>query len=987
MRLKRPSHRPSSTADRTRRPDYKGMRWYKCDLHVHTPEHSQEWRDDDTQLGEPRSCTRTRQAARTYLHRCHDRELQAIGVTDHNYSNRDDPDDRFIKYLVEQNRRVARDRDREPLWIFPGFEIDIGYHLVCLFPPTRTNTNSILKTPDDALNTLGLTPGRRFHDKKPALLRRENQTVALRTVLKVVQEDHKGLVIAAHAFSTKGICRSSPHIKDYQMPELHGIEVGGWPLEGRARSIIDGRSREWKRRRPPGLLMSSDAKSLGSGSAEPAGSNEIGCRFTWIKMSLPSIESLRQALLDPKSRIRLPEDPAGSENPDSGQTHARVQSARSENTRFLADLEMAFSPNLNCVVGGRGTGKSTLFEYLRLCLRKDQTTQARAKDQIERIRGTISPESEIGLEWRGGDGSREAVAYDHTTRKAHIEGRTVDRPEVVFGRMRARVFSQGQLSEVTTLDENRQPVFLLPLIDQLCGNRLESMNRRASELREEIDVIQARRRATDQQRQRLATLRAEVKELDREWRKRAAVREEAEQHRRALEARRYLERLERDSGSLAQELGERAESIPDEHAPIGSALEHWPESEWFRALDVGVEAAREKLSDAIRKAVAVFQHDVESVSRRDPRWPAVQETLNGIERAFREACERQGLGPDDIHKLADIEQERRGKSLEIERLEKHIEGQQRALDSLAERLSKLEETWWKQQEIRRELATRLQESPSIPKVPASETGEKTSFVELRFSYMGEWKHFEELWYSIAPDGRTRLGRAWEDIGNALLESHLDSCREFTSSLDKTGDEQQGHVLPPLVRGGPWARLRSWIDGSSACPDLVGDLVEDLRDHLQEHQEQWERLQLARVRDSVDLVMYRPDGTRVGSLQTGRLSDGQRNTAVLALLLADGDEPVLIDQPEDELDASFIYDQLVPMLRGMKDHRQLIIVTHNPNIPVNADAELVVALETRDGRGEIREAGGLDCREVTEAVLDIMEGSRAAFQKRREKYGF
>ena len=87
-------------------------------------------------------------------------------------------------------------------------------------------------------------------------------------------------------------------------------------------------------------------------------------------------------------------------------------------------------------------------------------------------------------------------------------------------------------------------------------------------------------------------------------------------------------------------------------------------------------------------------------------------------------------------------------------------------------------------------------------------------------------------------------------------------------------------------------------------------------------QQWEKTQLTRVRDSVDLRMFRPDGSEVGSLQEGKLSDGQRNTAVLAILLARGDGPLLIDQPEDELDAAFIYQQLVPLLREVKQKRQI-----------------------------------------------------------------
>ena len=98
-------------------------------------------------------------------------------------------------------------------------------------------------------------------------------------------------------------------------------------------------------------------------------------------------------------------------------------------------------------------------------------------------------------------------------------------------------------------------------------------------------------------------------------------------------------------------------------------------------------------------------------------------------------------------------------------------------------------------------------------------------------------------------------------------------------------------------------------------------------------------------------------------------------------------PLIIDQPEDELDSNFVFRELIPMLRKVKSNRQFIMATHNANLPVNGDAELVYAVEARDGKGTMLTCGGLDQASVTTAVLDIMEGSEEAFRRRREKYHF
>lgn len=140
------------------------------------------------------------------------------------------------------------------------------------------------------------------------------------------------------------------------------------------------------------------------------------------------------------------------------------------------------------------------------------------------------------------------------------------------------------------------------------------------------------------------------------------------------------------------------------------------------------------------------------------------------------------------------------------------------------------------------------------------------------------------------------------------------------------------------------------------------------------------------------MLNRDDGTAAGELEEG-LSVGQRCTAILTLLLAKDTSPAIIDQPEDEIDNEFTYTQLVPLMRRVKERRQLIVSTHDPNIPVNGDAELIVALESIGAKGRIKQVAGcpaygtLEDEAVRRAVEEIMEGSEEAFRRRSEKYGF
>ena len=122
-----------------------------------------------------------------------------------------------------------------------------------------------------------------------------------------------------------------------------------------------------------------------------------------------------------------------------------------------------------------------------------------------------------------------------------------------------------------------------------------------------------------------------------------------------------------------------------------------------------------------------------------------------------------------------------------------------------------------------------------------------------------------------------------------------------------------------------------------------------------------------------------DGQRFRSIQEG--SPGQKTAALLAFLLSYGNEPLILDQPEDDLDNHLIYDLIVTQLRAIKRHRQVIVVTHNANIVVNGDAEQVLALAARSGETHKECEGCLQEQQVRDSICTIMEGGRRAFDDR------
>jgi hypothetical protein len=129
-----------------------------------------------------------------------------------------------------------------------------------------------------------------------------------------------------------------------------------------------------------------------------------------------------------------------------------------------------------------------------------------------------------------------------------------------------------------------------------------------------------------------------------------------------------------------------------------------------------------------------------------------------------------------------------------------------------------------------------------------------------------------------------------------------------------------------------------------------------------------------------------EGILLNDRPVENLSPGQRSSAMLPLIALTENVPLVIDQPEDNLDNRLIGKMLVNILADLKEKRQIIVATHNPNIVVSGDAEQVIVLEAlSNSKGKCYGSGSIDNKEIIDSVLEIMEGGKEAFLARRRRY--
>lgn len=167
-------------------------------------------------------------------------------------------------------------------------------------------------------------------------------------------------------------------------------------------------------------------------------------------------------------------------------------------------------------------------------------------------------------------------------------------------------------------------------------------------------------------------------------------------------------------------------------------------------------------------------------------------------------------------------------------------------------------------------------------------------------------------------------------------------------------------------------------------EVLECIYEDIDNSSKKVKNKQEFYQLLCNLDYIDIVY----SLKVDKLSLQELSPGERGIVLLIfyLALSKDDIPIIIDQPEDNLDNQSVYDKLVPCICEAKKKRQVVIVTHNPNIAIACDAEQIIYCNIDKNNNKIfYKSGSIENLDIRKKVIDILEGTMPAFDLRRRKY--
>jgi len=673
-------------------------------------------------------------------------------------------------------------------------------------------------------------------------------------------------------------------------------------------------------------LMFSDAHTLDKLGLNASGEKKL----TRIKLDSLNFHAFRIALISSNSRIRI-------ENfiPDR---LPRFIGLHIEGG-LLANQTIHFSNNLTCIIGGRGAGKSTLLESLREC--------SGNKSELNVVDSEVWPEK-IYLQYEDETGqlfnfSREKNAI--ATNLSYSGG---------LSRIQIESYGQGETAKTIQFSE-KNPQFLIDFLNSFLD--LETLNAEDKTFRDQLNDNQSKLRA----------LRIEVSQIP--------------------EVTKMKVNLE---GKLRQLQQDKASELVNFHLAL--IREKEIRSSIITDLNALVTKYKDILSD--KTIFDGFEKiDGEEIKVGKDNFLQVKE----IVRNFAEIVlsKQSELNTELSQKIADLKVQLKDWESKEKEIQTKIDAKKKELEEkgIPFDLGKINQITKDVVTYQTKLKLLQQKEVDLKLLLKERDDIVTNRIDTK----------NRIYYLHHEFGRTINENLKNSVDNFFVSVKFKQGKYSPGFEKAIKDLSQWRLLKkselfaenitPIefaqaVRKGNLDFMKSIQDenGRVYTDEEISSLLIKAIDNF--NYEDFESLVFD---DKPSIIITKTVSSISGGSQTvhrplNQLSLGQQQSILLAILLQSKSKvPLLIDQPEDNLDSEFIYKSIVANLRKIKEYRQVIIVTHNPNIAVLGDAELIIPLKSTSIKSLVMERGSIDNEGTRKLCCEILEGGKQAFKRRKEIY--
>ena len=679
-------------------------------------------------------------------------------------------------------------------------------------------------------------------------------------------------------------------------------------------------------------ILSSDSHSLVQLGLNSEGNKKL----TRIKVDELSFDSVRIAFLSPSSRVRV-EDLLPTKIP-------HFIGIKFEGG-LLADQVIRLSNNLTCIIGGRGTGKSTLLESI---------TETSGNESTSRLVDSEVWSDKISLIYEDETGKQQSFQKNKSTNATNISD-----PFEGISKIPIERYGQGETAE-TIQHCDKDPNELLKFLDSFI--QIEALKYEDMEIRQALT-----NNLSDIEK---LTLEIRAKEETIRFRNNMSSKLERLKKEKVGEIVSYQESLIKENEfrvDLVKELKElvtKYNNIFDDKAIFKEVLSYQESSivvgkqEFNNVKKTVVELEKivNKHSSEIKEE---FKSKIQEIKKFLYEWKAKEGQIQEQIDQKRKVLEASGI-PFDAVQISKLTRDH----LYYEKKVKDIEQKEKLLkQQVSERLELLRK--------RKELKSRIFQ-------------ERNAFAaKMNQNLKGT---VSEFFVSI---------KYREGLLNPNFQEYIKQTMEYkTSQVPKSkiiADNFSPFEFINSVKNKDYKKIESLTDENGNKVFVKSD-IEKIFSTLGSNNNLLS-IESIQYEDKPEIIVTKiikkEDGTsRTLIRDFSKLSLGQQQSILLAILLhSKSNVPLIIDQPEDNLDSEFIFKTIVKGLRNIKEFRQVIIVTHNPNITVLGDAEMIIPLKSTSDKTFIIHSGSIDNNETRKVACDILEGGERAFLRRKEIYGF
>jgi DNA repair ATPase RecN len=845
--------------------------------------------------------------------------LSVIAITDHN-SNKN----------VDAAIAHAAKNCSGKLLVVAGVEVTTAHgHLLVYFAPENAANLAKYLARLDLIGEMG-----------------DENTRTAKSMADAIAEAYKldGICIAAHIDRDKtGFDKFAPGFQNWKKdiitsPGLYGLECDAvdalsWysdedeagPAGAERKKMFSAREavKDLKARRHLAHVQGSDSHSM-----KRLETKDPNKPWTRVKLAELSFTALRVALIDPAARVR-----ACAAVPRSIPRICGIALTGG----FLHGEMIHFSNNLNCFIGGRGTGKSTAVRALAYAfgLNDEFCEYGNCPDSV-----TVYCEDDNGIQYRyvrtrGGDIEAKAKEAAGLT-------------EVPVDAFRIEYFGQGDLAKVAE-DPLKNPELFQAFLDRHTTLRdlIESEEALVTSLRENASRLNPLENAFGQ----LAAKRKSLEEIE----KKLKVAEDGN-----------LRTVVGTQSKLASE-----KSVRESVEAVAAEYERgWTLSSIQRNFDQILTTAGTCTEDpSSKKTIADIGNALSAINAA---VKAKEAELNALLKACaREltkfAAELKGshqrLSGEVATKLADLKS--KGLATDIPGLEAQLRLKTTTATEIAkveQRANELKECRKQRnqlrlelEEVRKKMTTRRKAQLNAINANLSRTIEDYT-IFVKYDDAGIITEFETFMQEKM-HGTHLQDNTIENVCSRITPSDL-------ADLVLNRDHQK--ISAQAGVSSEWAEK---IVGKLFCWEILFELQ-------------------ALAKQPKPVITVRTKSLPPKEIPVLQLSDGQRHTILLTIaMLAESNVPLVIDQPEDDLDNAFVFSSIVSTLRHIKERRQVIVVTHNANIAVLGDSELILPMWRENDCGKVKNRGSIDANATKVTVQEVLEGGADAFLKRKEIYNY